>query len=53
MKRQSGDQCGDIVKALLQCDKEKGKVVFSASGVVVLNFEEQAGLEPPSVLDIN
>lgn len=40
------------MKASLQCDKDDRKVVFSVSGVVVLTFEVEAGLEPFSVLDI-
>lgn len=51
-KEGRGDQCGVFVKASLQCDKDDRKVVFSVSGVVVLTFEEEAGLEPFSVLDI-
>lgn len=39
-KKEGGDRCGAIVKVLLHCDKEKGKVVFSISGVVVLTFKE-------------
>lgn len=42
------------MKALLhtQCDKDEGKVAFSVSGAVVLTFEQEADLEPFSVLAI-